>query len=211
MTYAPKSAGAVVTAAEWNEFASALDTEVTRATGAETTLAGRATDLETFQGVVNHVIPTSALGLSRYLGAEALVVDGLGTAALGLIGKCIGAGGGTAFVLALASAVVPDCKIVQVALEVTGANFATLPTALHFQIISYDVSTGTTTVEDSWTDNPANVGALNSRRSTGHVLGSPLTIGTKQYFLQVYNHIGGTDAGPTREISYHCATVVVSG
>lgn len=212
MSYGPFSPAHVVTAAEWNEFVQALSDEVTRATAAETLLDGRTDTLETFKTTTEGIFPVSSTGLIRYVGADALVVNNISVGTdIGLIGRCSGAGGGTAFILDLSRAVEPGMKVKQLNIYVTGQHFGTLPTALHFALTSYDMSAGTTTDEDTWTDNPADVAALNSRRSTGHTLGSPVTVSSsKQYFLRVYNHAGGTDSGGTREITYHGALVVVS-
>lgn len=222
MTYGPFSPGHTVTAAEHNEFVAAFDSEVTRAMGAEATLASadtalaaRATALETFQAKVGDVLPVrSSTTVLRYIGASALLLPNAldGGSNLGVMGYVEGAGGGTAFSLDLGRVLEPGFVLRSVGLVVTGSNFATLPGPLSCQIISVNALTGAQATVDTFTDNPADVAALNSRRSIGHTLSSPVTVSSSyQYFLKVFNHVGGTDSAPTRRITYNMALLGVSG
>lgn len=222
MSYGPFSPGHVITTAEYNELVAAHDAEVTRATGAETTLASadtalaaRATALETFRTTVGNVLPVlSTSTVLRYIGAPALLLPNAlnGGSDLGVMGYVEGAGGGTAFSLDLGRVLEPGFVLRSVWLIVTGSNFATLPGPLSCQVISVNALTGVQATVDTFTDNPANVAALNSRRSIGHTLSSPVTASSSyQYFLKVFNHVGGTDSAQTRRITYNMAFLGVSG
>ena len=222
MSYAPLSPGAVVTATEWNEFASALDAEVVRATGAETTLAAadtalaaRATALETFQGKVNGLIPTAGTAISLSLDASSMLNHGdLDTsgAYIGQLGVWTGSQGGKVFNLSL-NPLFNGCKILQFVLYLKGAAGGSLPSTQNvISLVSYDPSTETETTIDSYTDAASTVGAYNTLRSTGHVLSSPhTTSATKSYYLRVAGAVGGTDSGTTRSMLFREAIVLVSG
>ena len=219
MTYGPFPSGHIITSAEHNEFVSAFNAEIVRATGAESTLAaadtaldGRVDTLETFQAKVGNVFPVLSTGtVFRYIGASALLSHAGGSEP-DLITFVDGAGGGTAFILDLGRVLEPGFVLRSVGLVVTGSDFATLPSPLSCQVISVNALTGAQSTVDTFTDNPANVAALNSRRSIGHTLASPITVSSSyQYFLKVFNHVGGTNGAMTRRITYNMAFLGVSG
>lgn len=219
MTYGPFPAGHVVAHDEYNELVAAFDAEIVRATAAESALAvadtaldGRIDTLETFRRDVADVLPVLSTGtVFRYIGASALLSHAGGSEP-DLITFVDGAGGGTAFSLDLGRVLEPGFVLRSVGLIVTGSNFATLPGPLSCQVISVNALTGAQATVDTFTDNPANVAALNSRRSIGHTLSSPVTASSSyQYFLKVFNHVGGTDGAMTRRITYNMAFLGVSG
>lgn len=219
MTYGPFPAGHVVAHDEYNELVAAFDAEIVRATAAESALAvadtaldGRIDTLETFRTDVADVLPVLSTGtVFRYIGASALLSHA-GESEPDLITFVDGAGGGTAFSLDLGRVLEPGFVLRSVGLIVTGSNFATLPGPLSCQVISVNALTGAQATVDTFTDNPANVAALNSRRSIGHTLSSPVTASSSyQYFLKVFNHVGGTNGAMTRRITYNMAFLGVSG
>lgn len=222
MTFGPVPAGHVVTHDEYNELVAAFDAEVVRATAAESALAvadtaldGRIDTLETFRTDVAYVLPALSTGtVLRYIGASALLLPNAlnGGSDLGVMGYVEGAGGGTAFSLDLGRVLEPGFVLRSVGLVVTGSDFATLPSPLSCQVISVNALTGAQATVDTFTDKPANVAALNSRRSIGHTLSSPVTASSSyQYFLKVFNHVGGTNGAMTRRITYNMAFLGVSG
>lgn len=222
MTYGPFSPGHTITTAEYNELIAAHDAEVTRATGAEallasadTALAARATALETFQGVVNGVIPVAGAAISLRLDASRMLNHGdLDTsgAYVGQLGLWSGSQGGKICNLSL-NPLFNGCKILQFLLYLKGTNWATLPSTQNvISLVSYDPGTETETTIDTFTDNAATVGAYNTLRSTGHVLSSPhTTSAAKSYYLRIAGAVGGTDTGATRTMLFREAVVLVSG
>ena len=202
MSYAPLSPGAVVTATEWNEFASALDSEVVRATGAETTLDGRATALETFQTDVAARFPVGGNEIRYQFGAESLIIIGSAASMLSSIADPLviaqvtgGPASGQSFAVALPG-LPHGCRITGIQVAVEASGYTALPTTMpRYSLYEFNVLTGAaaSVVSGPVSDPSATTGAFNAYH---RFVSSPNVsiVAQRRYYLSFYMGTGGTGA-----------------